>query len=110
MDEWFRIFSGMSGKSMDDIFDQMVNEYMVNMLKQLRGDIDQRIIRYNRKSSTINPFTILGCEPNATEAEVKSAYKKKAHECHPDLGGSADKFKQVQAAYEAICMFKNWQK
>ena len=48
------------------------------------------------------PFKILGIDPNASDEEVKRAYRAKALKYHPDSGGDVWVFQQVQAAYEAI--------
>lgn len=37
-----------------------------------------------------------------TEKQLKQAYKKKAKEHHPDLGGDADKFKDVSKAFDIL--------
>lgn len=49
-----------------------------------------------------SPYAILGIARTATLAEIKVAYRKAARESHPDLGGSAEKFKQVQQAYQLL--------
>lgn len=49
-----------------------------------------------------SPFDVLGIDPSADDEEVERAYRRRAKETHPDLGGSADAFKLVSAAYEAI--------
>lgn len=57
-------------------------------------------------------YKILEIEPNATNEEVKKAYRKMAVKYHPDkvatLGedvqkAAEEKFKAVNQAYEAIC-------
>ncbi len=57
-------------------------------------------------------YRILEIEPNATDEEVKKAYRKMAIKYHPDkvatLGedvqkAAEEKFKAVNQAYEAIC-------
>ena len=57
-------------------------------------------------------YRILEIEPNATDEEVKKAYRKMATKYHPDkvatLGedvqkAAEEKFKAVNQAYEAIC-------
>ena len=50
-------------------------------------------------------YAILGVEPNAGEAEIKSAYRRLARKYHPDVSkeaGAEDKFKAVNEAYEAL--------
>jgi hypothetical protein len=44
-------------------------------------------------------FAELGLEPGADEATVRSAYRDRAKEVHPDTGGDEDEFKRVQEAY-----------
>ena len=43
---------------------------------------------------------ILGVEPNARRIEIDSAYRRRRSETHPDRGGDAALFDQVQRAYE----------
>jgi len=40
-------------------------------------------------------YKILGVEKNATPDEIKRAYRKLAHQYHPDKGGDPEKFKEV---------------
>lgn len=50
-------------------------------------------------------YETLGIEPNAGEAEIKSAYRRLARKYHPDVSkeaGAEDKFKAVNEAYEAL--------
>lgn len=56
-------------------------------------------------------YTVLGVASNATDAEVKKAYRKLAMECHPDhypnsseevRRRASDKFREVNKAYEAV--------
>ena len=45
-------------------------------------------------------WATLGVPPSATEEEVKRAYRQRALETHPDRGGDAEAFREVQRAYE----------
>lgn len=49
-------------------------------------------------------YEILGISKSASDAEIKSAFRKKAKEYHPDNKetGNADKFKEVSEAYGVL--------
>jgi len=48
-------------------------------------------------------YSILGVDKGATQEEVKKAFRKKAHECHPDKkGGDEAKFKEANEAYQVL--------
>ena len=50
-------------------------------------------------------YDVLGVDKSATTAQIKSAYRKKALEFHPDRNKAADaetKFKEVNEAYEIL--------
>lgn len=50
----------------------------------------------------MNYYSVLGLTDAATTDDVKKAYRRLASQHHPDKGGDANKFKQVQTAYEQI--------
>lgn len=52
--------------------------------------------------SVENYYEILGVSENATQEEIKKAYRKKAVEHHPDKGGSEELFKQIASAYDTL--------
>jgi curved DNA-binding protein len=47
-------------------------------------------------------YTTLGVGKNATQEEIKKAYKKLANKHHPDKGGNESKFKEISVAYDTI--------
>lgn len=50
-------------------------------------------------------YAVLGVERNATEDQIRSAYRRLARQHHPDVNASADaseKFKEITEAYEVL--------
>jgi len=48
-------------------------------------------------------YKILGVDKNASQEEIKKAFRKKAHQYHPDkAGGDEAKFKEVNEAYQVL--------
>jgi curved DNA-binding protein len=50
----------------------------------------------------IDPYTILGVSKNASDEEIKRAFKKLAMKHHPDRGGDEQQFKQINEAYAIL--------
>ena len=53
-----------------------------------------------------NPYEVLGVPRNATEEEIKRAYRKGAKECHPDANpndpSAEERFKELSEAYAIL--------
>lgn len=49
-----------------------------------------------------NLYAVLGLSVRATPQQIKAAHRTKAREAHPDRGGSAEHFAEVQRAYEVL--------
>lgn len=47
-------------------------------------------------------YDILGVNRNATQEEIKKAYRKLSLKNHPDKGGDVDKFKEISTAYDIL--------
>lgn len=58
-----------------------------------------------------NPYDVLGVPPTASKEEIKRAYYQMALRYHPDSGaggGSSEKFKAAQEAYDLLKQGKSW--
>lgn len=54
---------------------------------------------------TKNPYEVLGVQKDATDADIKKAFRKLAFDYHPDRNKSPEaeeKFKEISAAYEIL--------
>jgi|SRR4029453_6980652 curved DNA-binding protein CbpA len=51
-----------------------------------------------------DPHSVLGITPQASEREIRSAYRALAKKLHPDTGAgsSEEKFRAIQDAYEVL--------
>ncbi len=47
-------------------------------------------------------YDVLGVSKNATDKEIKSAFRKLAQKYHPDAGGDEQKFKEISEAYDTL--------
>lgn len=67
-------------------------------------------MRKERTSKVKNYHRILGVRENATEKEIKHAYRKLAQGCHPDKAGNdpilkkknEERFKEINEAYQVL--------
>jgi curved DNA-binding protein len=50
----------------------------------------------------MNYYEILGVNENASQDDIKKAYKKLAMQHHPDRGGDNKKFQEISQAYDTI--------
>lgn len=58
-----------------------------------------------------NPYDVLGVSPDATDDEIKKAYRELSRKYHPDANVdnplkdlAEEKFKEVQEAYDTIAV------
>ena len=50
----------------------------------------------------MNYYDILNVNISSSQSEIKSAYRKLSMKYHPDKGGDAEKFKQINEAYQTL--------
>ena len=53
-------------------------------------------------NSTMDYYQTLGVAENASQDEIKQAYKKLAMKNHPDRGGDTNKFQEISQAYDTL--------
>ncbi|PON50904.1 Terminal organelle assembly protein [Parasponia andersonii] len=58
--------------------------------------------RAPKKSDNTRYYEILGVSKNASQDDLKKAYKKAAIKNHPDKGGDPEKFKELAHSYEVL--------
>ncbi|MCB0473107.1 MAG: TerB family tellurite resistance protein [Flavobacteriaceae bacterium] len=98
--------------------DGHISESELSVISQIAGylyinqrDFDSIKAMFYSTSESYDPYTVLEIEKNATNEEVKAAYRKMAKKHHPDklrhlgedhIKGAEEKFRQIQKAYERI--------
>ena len=50
----------------------------------------------------MNLYGVLGLDRNANAEQIRNAYRNLVKKEHPDKGGDAEKFKQIQKAYDVL--------
>jgi DnaJ family protein A protein 2 len=50
----------------------------------------------------VDYYNTLGVAKDCSQTDIKKAYRTLARQHHPDKGGDAEKFKQIQEAYEVL--------
>lgn len=58
--------------------------------------------RANKKGTMKDYYSILGVAPDASEDDIKRAYRSLAMKFHPDRGGDQAKFQEIQEAYSVL--------
>ena len=90
--------------------EKSVLEAIGAVIRLNNSDINSVIAMFYRENDE-SAYAVLGISPNATDDEVKSAYRRMAMKNHPDkvstLGpevqkAAEEKFRQIQDAYETI--------
>ncbi len=65
-------------------------------------DVKARLERWLMGLEEQDPYRILGLSPLASPKDVRERYRELAFRVHPDRGGSADRMRELNLAYERI--------
>jgi len=76
---------------------RFLDTYLMRLLR-LKRDLSTLLDLWDR----VDYYSILGVSPDATDKELKHAYRKACLRLHPDKGGDKTKFQQLQDAYARI--------
>mmetsp|Transcript_2500 Transcript_2500/g.6273 ORF Transcript_2500/g.6273 Transcript_2500/m.6273 type:complete len:1233 (+) Transcript_2500:65-3763(+) len=85
--------------SMDQLeeMNRALDEYILRQMC-FKSEIVDEIARLHENCA----YAILGVSADATDAEIKKAYRMVAMQCHPDKGGDKEDFQELHDAYEKI--------
>lgn len=106
--DMFKHFNLGGGADVNSVLRTMVRNVQINVLRQLRRQIDNQIKVLSGTEVGLDPFEVLGVKPNATKDEIRRAFRDKAWKAHPDRGGSNEEMIKVNAAFEAISRVRGW--
>ncbi len=109
----FASFEGASPPT--ELINAMLKSVELSMLKRIKAMIDGKIKQISAEElamakKDINPFVILGVSQDASMEEVNRAYRDKAAKAHPDVGGSHAEMVRINAARDAIRIFRGLSK
>ena len=70
--------------------------------------LNQKVVGQTNQTKLMRSLNVLGIKwkefkkltPKEKKQTIKSAYRNMVKKYHPDLGGSADDFRNIQEAYE----------
>lgn len=74
-------------------------------LAEARGSLDamrETFMALPAPEKVRDPWEVLGLRSDADTETIEAVYRAKAKSLHPDAGGDPEKFKELQAAYEAV--------
>jgi hypothetical protein len=64
--------------------------------------VKDRLEKWLASLEVQDPYRTLGVSPNDPAERIRSRYHELALQCHPDRGGSVEKMRELNVAYERI--------
>ncbi|WP_432697272.1 DNA-J related domain-containing protein [Marinobacterium sp. YM272] len=100
--------SGATGLLADD---QPLRDYYLDWqeFENSSSDYVRRLLdgfwqRYMNDDRRSDALSTLALESDASDAQIRIAYRRMAARHHPDRGGDADQFRRVREAYELLML------
>jgi curved DNA-binding protein CbpA len=98
-------------RSVDDLISQMNPKKKPEDLPKIKADKQPEKIKSTVKNNVMDYYAIIGCDKNATEREIKIAYRKKLQTYHPDkIEQTKDNILKYKLIREAGDILKDAQK
>lgn len=72
--------------------------------------VKDRLERWLASLDSQDPYKVLGVSPMDSDARIREAYRELAIANHPDRGGSADKMREINSAYERVYQHREQKK
>ncbi|MCI0669523.1 MAG: J domain-containing protein [Myxococcaceae bacterium] len=66
------------------------------------ASVKARLERFLAAVEDQDPYRVLGVSPLDSAERVRTRYRELALQCHPDRGGTPERMREVNAAYERI--------
>lgn len=70
------------------------------------GNVKERLERWLHAIDGQDPYRLLGVSKSDTPERIRERYRELAMENHPDRGGSAERMRQLNEAYERIALHR----
>mmetsp|Transcript_29742 Transcript_29742/g.68474 ORF Transcript_29742/g.68474 Transcript_29742/m.68474 type:complete len:1135 (-) Transcript_29742:119-3523(-) len=80
-----------------EAMNRSLDEYLLRLMS-FKSEIVSDVGRLHENCA----YAVLGVTAEASDAEIKRAYKLSAMQCHPDKGGNKEQFQELASAYEKI--------
>ena len=58
-------------------------------------------------SEFVDYYKLLDLQPNASSAQIRNAFINKAKQNHPDVGGSTESMRHINAAYKTLTSYSH---